>query len=417
MAGFLETTGSITCKDYYGDSIWQQSKVSITISSAGKVSWTNTMTNYYGKTGWGVGVKLYLKIADKVIYDGTWTSYPSTSDSRWTTYPTGYYTSASGSFTLSDTSDSTVKVTLKVSAYTNSTSAYTTKETTINRKQWTNVAASAPTITDNGNNTFTITGKAGTAGTNNAINSTSLYYKIGAATTSYTKNSSLTLSNKALTASASTATQEVAAYTKVDGVQNNDTSSTTKLVVKNYQAPGKVSNITISPKTKTRLTIKEAWNVAWNEATATNSSSPVSGYRIRIYKKAAGASSFNTIKFYSKTTGELLSSDTGSGADRYYYDRGISHGTTMTMYPDIQGILPGDTIKITMQAYSKNGNNTKLLSDTSSSTTYLVQNAGVVRVKVGDSFAEGLVYIRTNDAWKEADVIQVNVGGAWKESE
>ena len=89
----------------------------------------------------------------------------------------------------------------------------------------------------------------------------------------------------------------------------------------------------------------------------------------------------------------------------------------MTITISKQEIVPGDTVKISIEAYSKNGIGTKLLSGAVESAQYLVQNAGIVRIKASGSWKEGQVYVKVSGAWKEADIVYAKVNGVWKESE
>jgi hypothetical protein len=281
------------------------------------------------------------------------------------------------------------------------------------------------TITDNGNNTFTLNGTKGANGTNNTATGPTLSW-------GYTNNYGNNFKNgdiKTLSIADPTADKRTVYAKSVTGATYGSSQTATDVEdIKQYVAPSAPGKPTISPYSKSKLTVKEHWLVDWREATATNNSSPVKGYRIRIYKKAEGETSFSTIPFYSKTSGQLLSSDSGSGVNRYYYDRTVYDGSgnkrdkPMPLYPDIQDIEPGDTIKIGIYSYSVDAQGNKYFNGGGGdaqvfSAEYVVQNNGILRVKVGGTYREGQVFVKVAGIWKEADIVHTKVAGAWKESQ
>jgi hypothetical protein len=293
------------------------------------------------------------------------------------------------------------------------------------------VTVSAPSITDHGNNTYTITASAGKAGTNNAVKSSTLYYRAGGSG-DYTKASSLTaVSKKKLSISASTASQKIYAYTKVDGTYNDVTSSTTSKTVYNYVMPGLPGTPVLSDSSykNNRLTIKQNWTYTWTASTAANTASPVKGYRIRVYRKAVGASEF------TEMTGLILDGTNGikkGSNSKGYVDRATT-STTVTFNPATLGFVPGDKVKLGLHSWTTNGVGTILWSGSGTTQVYsaesTVQHAGIMRVNIGTSTApnwkEGQVYVNigtsTSPNWKEADAVYVNIGSSsspnWQESE
>lgn len=282
------------------------------------------------------------------------------------------------------------------------------------------------TITDNGNNTFTLNGTKGANGTNNTATGPTLSWGYtNSYGSSFTNGATMALS----IATPANATRTVYAKSVTGATYGSSKTATASLAVKQYVAPSAPGKPTISPFSKSKLTVKEHWLVDWQEATATNTSSPVKGYRIRIYKKAKGETSFSTIPFYSKTSGQLLSSDSGSGVNRYYYDRTVYDGSgnkrdkPMPLYPDIQDIEPGDTIKIGIYSYSVDAQGNKYFNGGGGPTAqvfsdeYVVQNNGILRVKVEGTYREGQVFVKVAGTWKEADIVHTKVAGAWKESQ
>lgn len=268
------------------------------------------------------------------------------------------------------------------------------------------VTVSKPTITDNGDNTFTIKASAGKAGTNNKVNSSTLYYRKGTSGT-YLKASGLTLSEEKITASAASASQTVYAYTEVDGQYNDPTSSTASASIKNYVAPNVPGKPVIS-YTKSRLTIKENWTYTWTAATQSNSSSPVKGYRIKIFKNGTEIPGL-TCSTSNNTIGK------GSGSTKYV-DR-ESTSCTITFNPVTLGFEPKDTIKVRIHAYTKNAAGGKVFNSANTdSVESTVQNAGIVHVRVNNAWKEGQVYVKVSGAWKEAESVHTKVSGSWKES-
>ena len=270
-----------------------------------------------------------------------------------------------------------------------------------------NVTVENPKIKDNGNNTFTITFYPGTAGTNNKVKSNKYIWKLaGDAEASTTTSTSLT---KSITCKASAASQTVYARTEVDGTYNDVKTATISKAIKNYQAPSKPGKPSIKYN-KSRLTVKENWTFEWEVATKTNDSSPVAGYRIRVFVNN------KTIQI-KNSEGTVLTSNTGKDDDwKYYYDRDKTD-TSMTFYTSKNAVSAGDKVKVVIHAYAKDAKGTKYFSDYVSSDTLTVQHAGIMRVKVSGAWKEGQVYVKVSGAWKEAESVYTKVSGSWKECE
>jgi hypothetical protein len=192
----------------------------------------------------------------------------------------------------------------------------------------------------------------------------------------------------------------------------NLTEAAASAAVKYYAAPGNPGKpvLTNSSYRNGRLTIKQPWTFLWTPATASNSNSPVAGYRLRLYKN-------KTCIPIKNSAGTQLSSNSGND---YYYDTN-STSSSITIDPVIHGLNAGDIIYLTLFAYAKNGKGEKLFSGNSAtaiaSDEYTIQNAGVVNVKVNGSWKEGQVYVKVNGSWKEAETVNVKVNGAWQESQ
>ena len=113
------------------------------------------------------------------------------------------------------------------------------------------------------------------------------------------------------------------------------------------------------------------------------------------------------------STGTTYGVNDGSG--NYYYDRdGSSY--TLSFSPSQSGFKPGDIVYLSVTAYSKNGDGTKLFGPTSTSDKVTVQNAGVMHVRKGTSWVEGIVFVRQGTEWVEAESVNVRNGTSWVES-
>lgn len=251
------------------------------------------------------------------------------------------------------------------------------------------------TITDNKNNTFTI---SGTDGANGANNTATTVFSWGY-DTNYSNSGKV--SNQALTANASAATKTIYAKAVTTGEHGSTRTATASLAVKNYQAPSAPGKPVITYN-KSRLTVKEPWEITWNPATATNTSSPVGGYAISI----VGPDYTRSIRMGDIDDEELQC--------LYILDDPSDYFT------------PGDTIAVSVQAIARNGFGLEaggwyegyiLRGPVSTSDEYIVQNAGVMRAKTASGFSEGPVYVKVNGAWREAEVVKVKTASGWREAE
>ena len=265
---------------------------------------------------------------------------------------------------------------------------------TISGTKSASVTAYKPTITDNENNTFSISVSAGAAGTNgNSVNSTSLYYRKGGSG-DYTKASGLSVSSASITAGASSASQTIYAYSVVDGKYNDKTSDTASVAVSNYVAPTLPTNAPTVSYSKSRFTIKENWTFKWDgtgqAATATNTSSPVAGYRVVLLKNGSSVPIVDS-------TGKTIS---GNPSSNTWHTIDVTASTkTFTIYPAKNGFLPGDTVQLGIKPYSQNGTSAKTKifnSDYKYSASKTVQNAGIVHVCTAKT--------TSSTTWKEGQV-------------
>lgn len=402
MGGYLSTSNTYTIKDYYGND-WVQASLAVTVDSAGSGSWTLTMTNDEGGGHWHY-LGLYLSIAGSVIYN----KYYTTNN----VFPTGHNKSASGTFS---TSAASFNVDLRLctmqngnvgNRWTDGTAARSNQ--TFTRATWSDISKGTVSITDNGNNTFKISGTSGSGGTNNATTGWSLAY-------GYDTNYGNAASNGSSYSLAGTAASRVV-YAKCTTTATRGSSAvaTTSKTIYRYAAPGDVGKPALSTSSfrNGRLTVKQNWTYTWTAASAGTVNSPVLGYRIRMYKNGS------LVKGITAGSGSNISKGTGTNE---YLDRSGSTNCSITFNPVSFGFEPGDTIYIGVFAWAANGAGSTLWSGGGSthvvSDTTTVQNSGIMRVRPAGSWKEGVVSVKVDGKWIEADVVQIKADGKWKESE
>lgn len=428
---YLDTTfSSVKVKDTHSN-YWQQATVDVSITAAGKVSWKITMNNDAAGSR-GRAVYLEVKLGDKILESAGYTCYykaDGTVDentAKWATYPTGNGTSKSGTFT---TTDSSLKLTVTICCMQNSTSSdyAVSSSKTLTRNSYTSGGkATGLAIVDNGNNTFTVSGKLGKAGTNNKLKSAYLYYTMSKAgegvnptTDKYTGKVDLgatsegsftkTITNNIV--SCDTRAMVVCTYE-----HNTATTSVVTKTVKYYVIPKAPGKAVLQSFTRSRPTVKENWTYKWTAATAGNTDSPIKGYRIRIYKNGS------PLKGLTCSTSNNTIGINSAGTDIWVNRESTS--TTLTFNPKTLGFKTKDKIKVGLYAYTRNGEaepaqmfNNGGASDAqvfSDETT--VQSAGTVRVKVGGSWREGQVWVKVGGSWREAESVYSKAGGSWRES-
>lgn len=326
-------------------------------------------------------------------------------------------------------------------------------------------APSAPT--NNHNNTFSASCSAVSNPGYNPV-TTTIQYKLGDNGSWVDAGSAGTriISNKAHSAEPAADSQTVYVRVKAQPTYGSDankdkiadpvySNSSSGTILKNYVAPSQPTEAPSVSKTKSRFTVKEPWTVSWSKTTQQaqkkNNSSPVAGYRIVMLVKRGGTGGWISEPFKVKANNSQgwkylgqNPNNKGNGDDWYTVDTSdLNNQTSITIDPMVQGFVPGDKVKIGICPYilwkaanptheDSFGDTYKLFSSEQTinggidGETYTfteeitVQNAGVVRVKTGtdkSSFKEGIVWVKTSDGWKEADVVKVKTANGWKESE
>ena len=292
-------------------------------------------------------------------------------------------------------------------------------------------------ITDNGNNTVTLSGKLGKAGNNNTIESVTLYYTTDGTDPEKSSTRKFYSSTESISSigtyvgSMSISKTEYAksiSITKACTVRAlvecrftyNTTSDYHSKEIKFYAAPNKPGVPELTYK-KSRLTVKEPWTFTWKAATKNeDSATGVSGYYIMLLRKAKGESDFNYITGLTDAGNSYLGQiENAEPDDSYFLRRESSSCTAIIKDPIALGFKAGDEVKLRITAYAWNNYDPKqtLQSDAVDSKDYLVENAGVVNLKVTGKWIEGQVYVKANNKWHEAETVNVKVAGEWQESQ
>lgn len=272
-----------------------------------------------------------------------------------------------------------------------------------------NVSNGSITITDNYNNTFTINAKPG-SGENNTVKSHKVLWGYSS---DYDSNTGTGNGLKSLTVSGTNLTRAVYVKSITDATYGPNGVATKSASIRQYSNPNPPGKPKIS-YTKKKLTIREPWTFTW--AAATGICSPVVGYRIRIMKDGTAltglVSSTNNTVVKGNNTNNWIDRDSSS--------------CTITFDPKELGFKAGDKVSVGIYSYSRYGkdNDGKQLfnggghtDDQVISDVSLVENAGIMHVKVGNSWKEGQVYVKVGGTWKEAESVHTKVNGSWKESQ
>ena len=402
MGGYFSGSTSLSVTDtcwstgFYGDKATASATVSVSAgSNTASYSITVTTTDYNF-------IQIYLKVGDTVVKN-------EKDSSGKKTY------SYSGTVNISGGSIA-VRLGVGCSQYTESAMSFT--DSTLSRTYWSDGSTPSLTITDNGNNTATMSGYLGSNGTNNGLGGSTLYW---------TTNGLLPNGGSSYTTAESMGTTSGGYYSKTINIPstcstiwavtycsfsyNSTNTGHISQSVKYYTAPSDPGKPVIS-YTKTRLTIKEPWTISWDAAQAGNSNSPVAGYRIRLYK--------NGLPIHIKDSSGTIISTGGTGEQEdKYYDTG-STACSLVINPIDHGLLPGDNIRVFIYAYAFNGAGTRLWSGNGEngilSDVYTIQNAGVMRPLVDGKYVEGVVWACIPDSttdskikWVEADIVKTAI--------
>ena len=269
------------------------------------------------------------------------------------------------------------------------------------------------TITNNKNNTVTISGYQGRSGTNNDITSSTLYYKINGAASYSSKtipvSSGVWFGGGSYTFAISKNCTVSAYIVSTFQYGNDKRKDATNVTISYYANPLQptVPYLTAESYSNNRLTIKKPWTFSWT------CSGSFAGYRVCVFKGDK-----TTYQNYRITSSGWTNKDINGAL---CLDKDSSATTeTITFDPISSGFKPGEQFWISVDAYNKNGKGEQIFNDppkSALSDVYLVQNSGIMRVKVNNTWKEGQVWIKTANGWKEADSVHVKTSAGWKESQ
>ena len=313
----------------------------------------------------------------------------------------------------------------------NYTQAVGSKKIEISSGKTVAAAGGTPTLTlnDNGNNTVTVTvGNIDIdGGTNNKLESVYLYYTINNSepSTEQTSPAPISLGTSYKTVSKKISVTKYKTPIKVLAVCNfkqNKTSATKSITAKYYvkpTQPGLPINMWYDGK---KLTAREPWNYFWTASEPANGDSLIAGYDIMLMKKAKGESDFKYIYGLLDAGNDHLDiMENVESDDNYFLRRNGNTTNAILEDPSKFGIKAGDTVKLFVKAFTWNdAKPTKqvIQSDSSEFEEWPVENAGVVRVKVPqDGWVEGQVWVRADNTWHEAELVNVKTPEGWKESQ
>ena len=274
------------------------------------------------------------------------------------------------------------------------------------------IGSTTVSITDNYNNTFTLTASKASSGTNNPAGSLS-NLKWGY-TSDYEKGAFESGDTVTLSRDGDANTRTVYATATTSATYGSNSVATKNVGINQYYAPNAPSKpaLTDDSKKNGRVTIQQPWTFEWTCTPAVSASnSAIQGYRMYLYKWL-GNNNTTTINMCDSNGNSLCNLWDGA----YYRAQAASSGTSLTFDPKKSGIKPGDELTLRVQGYSFDGNSNRLYSADTYSGYFLVENAGIVRVKHGSNWHEGQVYVKHGGNWHEAQAVYVKSGSNWHES-
>lgn len=410
---------TISVKDTFsqsGDDPWSSAaEATISLSTSGDtVSYTITMaTSVDGVNSTSKKSKPYVHLYLSIDGQELINTYYSAANK----FPTLHGSTYSSSITTKNKNDEEIPVVIKVCvsqpAYSN-TSRFKTATTTLTRTYYTVGGEPTVSISNPGNNTYSITLTAGDPGSDNTRKNSYLYYTTNGKTPSkqeYTGMIQLTgnteTHTKNITVTKDHTVQAIAYSTFNYGPESSSKVKSADILF--YADP----IITEAPKithTKSRLTLKEPWVVSF-KAEPGNANAPLRSYLTRIFVNDIGW------KVINKGVSGILN-------EAFDFINWPANSQTYTLYPDKltnrDGIKlkVGDKIQISVAVWANMGPDAgQILTEPVWSEIYEVRNAGIVRIKEGGSWREGQVYVKVNNSWKEAETVYTKTSTGWKESE
>lgn len=244
------------------------------------------------------------------------------------------------------------------------------------------------TVTDNGDNTFSISASKGTAGSNNGTETLTGYQ--------YSFDNE-TWHNGSSGRIAKYSTVYGRAWT--DGQYWDSDLGTGYATVKYYHKPSSRPTPVISFDTK-KPTLKSNFTISWDAGSqyGTASYNAIKGYRVRLAKGS------NFMQLGSSE--EYIETNSAGSISFNILDKGFD-------------ITVGDEIHATLQIWSENGKGERLYYDSSNpaeSNYVTIVNMGVVWLRLGNTWVEGQVWSRDDSTWDECTGLFILDSSAWKES-
>lgn len=288
---------------------------------------------------------------------------------------------------------------------------------------YTNVGAGTVTITDNYDNSFTVTATKGADGSHNpATGLTDLkwgWYE-DEINENYTADVPIRFNPK------DTADDvEVFAKATTTATYGDDKTAYARADIRQYIGPDKSTGLEIS-FSKSRLTLKEDWTLSWIAPEAANANSPVMGYRIRLYRKREGSyDEFVKLPILSVTGTVISESKDGDiycdldGTETYkkIYPKKYLSGAMPLVY----SLEPGDQVQFSVSAYTRYGEDNEgdqlFSADEAYSQIYTISNSGTVSIKAANKWTEGAPYVKVDGNWVPAEEVYIKVNGKWRLSE
>lgn len=252
---------------------------------------------------------------------------------------------------------------------------------------WNNVGATTITITDNGNNTFSLSGSTPSNTLNNTIQKCEIYYTTNGSTPSMTNGTKIIAATSSSTpfnfviAIKSGVTVKAKSYTIATHNTAESTVSTRAIVY--YGPPAQVQNVKLNYTGK--FTKNSNAYFSWN------ASSGAAGYWIYLEVKK------KQLTWASEE------------------DLGNTTAYTLTA-EDKANLDVGDIVTATITAYRLDGTGAQIPANSTVSPQYVVQNAAILNCKINGVWKACTPWIKVNGVWKQATGAFTKVNGSWKAS-
>lgn len=207
--------------------------------------------------------------------------------------------------------------------------------------------------------------------------------------------------------------------------------------VKYYSTPGApgrpILNNTLTLNENGKKLAKRNWHFYWRAARPGNCSSNVaiSGYRIRVFRKAVGETNWHTVEI-KDSSGTSYGNWTDEAQTDWVYDKTSAEfadadNPTFVFNPEQSRFNTGDSLKIGIYSWVDFPSGGRFYNGSGyaiaqvDSDEYLIDPAGVMRIKTGENtngtpiFSEGRVFIKTGGGdtaadWTEAKTVKIKTG-------